>query len=405
MNNIIPKISFIIPVYNAEPYLQKCLDSILNQTYKKIEIICINDGSTDGSLKILENFAQKDSRITIITQDNSGTAVARNLGLKIAQAEYVWFTDADDWIEENSVSILAEHIELNTPDIIGFIGDTFNTKTGKHQLDEFRDLSLIPNDLFKKTLNFDLAKNFIFLLPLELWSRIFNKRFLNNNNIMFENKIFCIDDGLFLTECFLKSKNIFYIKNILYHYRVGNSRSLIHSLTKPDPKKSNSSILYAKKCDQILKETKTSELNAAPIILRNIDRMLHIFIKLRGRVRENFYIELQNYIQSSELNKKRFIQKNNCFNLLLKIEKNTYWLFILKSFFIFKFESVTLTKFSILGFTLYKNQFKPNLIKSRTAFSLIKKIIKLKNNKIVSLKYYFAGIPVYIFIDKTPNTN
>ena len=93
-----PKISVIIPVYNVEKYLRECLDSLLNQTFKDIEIICVNDGSTDGSLNILNEYASKDSRFIIINQNNQGLSAARNNGLNVAKGDYVAFLDSDDYI-------------------------------------------------------------------------------------------------------------------------------------------------------------------------------------------------------------------------------------------------------------------------------------------------------------------
>ena len=101
-----PKISVIVPVYNVEQYLPKCLDSIINQTFKDIEIICINDGSTDNSGKILEQYAQKDDRIKVLTQENQGQAVARNKGLDIAKGEYIYFVDSDDFIHPQTLEIM-----------------------------------------------------------------------------------------------------------------------------------------------------------------------------------------------------------------------------------------------------------------------------------------------------------
>lgn len=110
-----PLISVIIPVYNVERYLRKCLDSVTNQTYKNIEIICVNDGSTDSSPAILEEYAAKDSRIVIHTQPNAGLSAARNSGLRIARGEWITGLDSDDWIEEDT----CEYFYKNLPD-----GDT-----------------------------------------------------------------------------------------------------------------------------------------------------------------------------------------------------------------------------------------------------------------------------------------
>lgn len=94
-----PQISIIIPVYNVEKFLSTCLESVLNQTLKDIEIICIDDGSTDNSLKILEEYAKKDKRLVIIHQNNQGVSAARNLGLEIIRGEYFGFVDSDDWVD------------------------------------------------------------------------------------------------------------------------------------------------------------------------------------------------------------------------------------------------------------------------------------------------------------------
>ncbi len=94
-----PKISIIVPVYNTEKYLTTCLDSLINQTLKDIEIICVNDGSTDDSLKILKEYARKDSRIKILSKENEGLSAARNDGLRAASGDYIGFVDSDDWID------------------------------------------------------------------------------------------------------------------------------------------------------------------------------------------------------------------------------------------------------------------------------------------------------------------
>ena len=107
-----PLVSIIVPVYNTAQYLKRCINSIINQTYKNLEIICVNDGSTDGSELILDEFAAKDSRIRIIHKQNNGESSARNFGLKIMTGQYIGFVDCDDWIEadmyERLVSVAVE---------------------------------------------------------------------------------------------------------------------------------------------------------------------------------------------------------------------------------------------------------------------------------------------------------
>lgn len=110
-------ISVIVPIYNTEKYLSKCLDSLLSQTFKDIEIICINDGSTDNSEQILKDFAQKDNRIIVLSQENLKQGAARNRGLDIAKGEYITFVDSDDWIEKDYIELLYNAIVENNVNI------------------------------------------------------------------------------------------------------------------------------------------------------------------------------------------------------------------------------------------------------------------------------------------------
>ena len=112
------KFSIIVPVYNVELFLRECLDSIENQTFKGFEVICINDGSTDGSLSILQEYAAKDSRFKVISQENQGQGVARNNGIDIAQGEYLLFIDPDDFIEPNMLEIIYKKFQQTDAEIV-----------------------------------------------------------------------------------------------------------------------------------------------------------------------------------------------------------------------------------------------------------------------------------------------
>lgn len=111
MDNI--KYSLIVPVYNVESYLKRCLDSLMNQTYHNFEVICVNDGSNDSSLEILNDYSAKYSKIFVVSQENMGLGEARNTGVKYATGNYIWFIDSDDWIANNSLSLLTEFIQNN----------------------------------------------------------------------------------------------------------------------------------------------------------------------------------------------------------------------------------------------------------------------------------------------------
>jgi glycosyltransferase EpsH len=113
-----PKISVVVPVYNVEQYVSQCLDSIINQTYSNIEVIVVNDGSTDNSLSILKSYANKDNRIKIINKKNGGQSSARNEGIKYASGEYLTFIDSDDWIDADCLHNILKIIKGDIPDVI-----------------------------------------------------------------------------------------------------------------------------------------------------------------------------------------------------------------------------------------------------------------------------------------------
>ena len=123
----VPKVSVIIPVYNVEEYLHECLDSIVNQTYKNIEIICIDDSSTDKSLEILREYSNKDSRIIILQQRNQGAAVARNYGMGVAQGKYLLFLDSDDIFAESLIEKAVSKAEKFNADIVVYKAMSFDT--------------------------------------------------------------------------------------------------------------------------------------------------------------------------------------------------------------------------------------------------------------------------------------
>ena len=126
-----PKISVLIPIYNVEKYLRECLESLVNQTFQDIEFICINDGSTDSSLKILEEYAQKDSRIKIINKENSGYGASMNMGLDAASGEYIGIVESDDFVSSNMFEDLYNLAEKNNADIVK--SDYYTYLTSKNQ--------------------------------------------------------------------------------------------------------------------------------------------------------------------------------------------------------------------------------------------------------------------------------
>ena len=224
-----PKISVIIPVYNVEKYLRECLDSVINQTLKDIEIICINDGSTDGSIKILEEFAQKDSRIIVINQENQGQGTARNKGIDIASGEYIAFLDPDDFIDLDTFEVVYNRFKETNVDIVQF---DYQTCEENGTFKEYHTLS----KEIKKFLNFKLKDNQIFCLGefkqkefvktrLCATDKIYNSSLIKQNNIRFaptKNG----EDHIVSIGATLLAQKILYINKYFYHYRLRNNSSV-----------------------------------------------------------------------------------------------------------------------------------------------------------------------------------
>ena len=216
------KVSVILPVYNVGEYLKECLDSLINQTLKDIEIICINDGSTDNSPEILEQYAQKDSRFIIVSQENRGQGIARNKGVEIAGGEYIQFIDPDDWVETDMLETLYRFAENNASKVVKFNYTEYNDYTGMKKEHNFAEF-------IKKKYGYDLAKTpyyswkllkdgCLYDLGLNVWSSFYSAEFIKENNIKFApNKH--AEDHLFANEARLLADKVDYLDKSLYFYR------------------------------------------------------------------------------------------------------------------------------------------------------------------------------------------
>ena len=224
-----PKVSVIIPVYNVEAYLRECLDSVVNQTLKEIEIITVDDGSTDSSLEILKEYAQKDNRITVMKQKNLHAGVARNAGLAVAKGEYLSFLDSDDFFELNMLEEMNKKADEDESDITVCNADIYNDKEKKyHQPDfmlkkRFSTLSCIYTDTFKNNL-------FNFTNP-SLWNKIFRKKFILDHQLLFQSIWNCNDIG-FTFSALAYSKKISIVYKTLLHYRRNTTTSITSKRSK-----------------------------------------------------------------------------------------------------------------------------------------------------------------------------
>lgn len=226
MNKNKVEISVIVPIYNAEKTLKKCINSILSQTYKNFELILVNDGSTDDSLKICNKY-KYDNRIVLINKKNEGSVKARIDGIKKARGEYITFVDADDWIDENTFLLLYEEYQSGNFDILCF--NSYKV-IGKYGL-----IKRIGNNTYfkeNKLYNEEEIKNklieawlFGHSFPANLWGKFYKKNIIQNTGIYSKNISFFYDDLMTNFEVFMRAKLIKLIDKPLYYYRYGGGSS------------------------------------------------------------------------------------------------------------------------------------------------------------------------------------
>ena len=216
------KISVVIPVYNAEKYLEKCLDSVENQTLKDIEIVCVNDGSKDNSLEILKRHAEKDDRIKIINQENSGVSVARNNGIRKAEGEYVTFVDSDDYIDDCTYKSCMSIVLQERPDVFIYSYRTDEKEEVPQNIDISKCNYYNNNDFMSAYNNSHPA----------VWDKIFKKEFLLKNNIFFKEDVSFAEDYAFTLMALARAKKIMDCPNKFYFYKTDNENSIVHSIKK-----------------------------------------------------------------------------------------------------------------------------------------------------------------------------
>ena len=230
-----PTISIIVPVYNVEKYLPQCLDSLVNQTYKNLEIICVNDGSTDGSLEILKKYAEKDSRVKVVSKENEGASVARNAALDMATGTYLMFVDSDDWIELNTCECAIQAMTDYNVDLVMW-----------DYIREFSSGSK-PKNIFDCDIVFDeeaveskLHRRMVGIVGEELrhpenadalctiWGKLYKAEYILKNKIKFYDikEIGTYEDGLFNLNVLQHVSKAAYINKLLYHYRKTNIGSV-----------------------------------------------------------------------------------------------------------------------------------------------------------------------------------
>ena len=292
MNN---KISVIIPVYNVAPYLEKCVKSVINQSYGDLEIILVDDGSNDGSGKICDELKKTDSRIIVIHQENQGRSVARNRGLDRATGEWIAFLDSDDWLEMEAYEVLLSIAKNYNADItsclsrVVYNGESNIESNESGDVYEYNDLMSIISELRKKE-----------RLRVEIWTKLWKRELIGDIRFVPEQ---ISEEIHFDRLVFLKAGRIVHIDKTLHNYLVGREGS------------TNSSFKIERFCvfteyDQFIHDLESREFNEAALMV----------CSMAARYLLNMYIEAVDKKQSSDVKKRIIVLFKSYYKQLIHTE-------------------------------------------------------------------------------------
>ena len=308
-------ISVIVPVYNVEKYLEQCLDSIINQNLKDIEIICVNDGSTDNSLRILENFSSKDNRVKIFSKENGGQASARNLGIKKAKGKYIAFVDSDDFIKKDMFVKLYDLAEINDLDIAMCKIALYDEDTGNINENAWYYKLGVFGNFNKNIFNHNDTREFTCEISVTPYNKIYKTSLIKENNIYFpEGLIF--EDEKFFYDVYLRAERVSISDDFLYYYRTNRKGSTVDISKENDY---SDIVSIYKLIRQTFKETGNYE--NYKVLLAN--RLIHLefsrFTQTSTKYKEQFFNKMKEDL--SEVLEDELIYNNLSLNIKSRVYK------------------------------------------------------------------------------------
>ena len=289
-----PKISVILPIYNVDRYIRQCLDSLVNQTFTDIEIICVDDGSTDDSGLICDEYAQKDKRIKVIHKSNSGTGAARNDGLKIATGECIAFVDPDDWIRENMFERLYSLLKAKDVDIVMCTPGGFNEEK---QLEE--DFPYFVDSNFSKSLDnriFNWQDISPFSYPMCVWNKLYKKKLFDDNDIDFAEGL-DFEDHKVIFKSLLTAKRMFFIREKLYIYRFNRQGSILSD----NNRRLIDHIQIFDIVENILRETNTMELLRKDFLVYKAHNLFYYYGMIKKEFKKEYFEKMRQSIKDTNL--------------------------------------------------------------------------------------------------------
>jgi glycosyltransferase involved in cell wall biosynthesis len=319
MNEI--DVSIIVPIYNVETYLRQCLDSLINQTLKGIELICVNDGSTDNSLAIIQEYAQRDNRVVILSKDNGGLSSARNAGMKIAKGKYIGFVDSDDWVDFNMFEKLYNKGILKDADMVMCAVNCVNEMTQEiENTDTYFQLSCFTEKFNDIVFNHRDTKNFLFDISVTAWNKIYRRELIEKYNIIFpEGLIF--EDNPFFYETYFKAENVIIVRESLYYYRMNRKNSII--------KKTNKKFFDVVKIMDIIEETLINQClfedYKNDFLKYKIDTILYRFSQIQKDYQKEFFYIIKRNFDKIDLSQYTLNLTNSYYIDVMLIQTSNYW--------------------------------------------------------------------------------
>lgn len=260
------KISVIVPVYNTEDYLERCIRSIMEQTYKNLEIVVVNDGSTDRSLNVLESLRKEDDRIIIINQGNMGVSKARNKGLDYATGEFITFVDSDDFIEKDMYEIMVNHLIEEDADLCRIKAFIYNREGDIEEISKERNIFTYNTEL--EIMNVYLQNE----LKIAVWDKMFRKNAVEK--IRFDASLFN-EDAAYVWEACLNSRKVVMDTKQLYHHIKRPNNSLTSA-----PFSENNLTLYSyckENYDKLMNEYEGKEQQAYLFYFNGLFHLLKVY--------------------------------------------------------------------------------------------------------------------------------
>ena len=326
------KVSVIVPFHNVEKYISKCLTSLIYQSLEDIEIICINDASTDNSKNIVQQYLENDKRIILLNVDNvSGQSYARNLGMEIASGEYIGFVDSDDWVELDMFEKMYNKAKSVDSDITMCQAQLYDDKEQTFYTNDYYSLKSLEK-YGDKVFTPEETKDEILNINVVLWNKIYKREFLQNTLVKFQDG-YIYEDLPFFFETYLKAQRINILWEAPYYYRQNRQFSTMQN----SDKKVYDRIPMVERTYNVLKQAQFFEEKKAEIISWIIDDIFHRYTLLEDKYYEDYFAKMKEFFQRIKLTKEdeQELAKSYCYDEFKNILERSYygfWNFLVEKY-------------------------------------------------------------------------